>query len=312
MDSKSKDLYMSGIWQRNETIKKIKEEINDSLLTLQQIYAEFAYLPHAYRDNTIYEKINEFHSTLGALLNAAISGNQEHEQEFSRLTEQENTEYRNRLQRLIERITAARGGNSIARYGQVQSNMAMQNRGDEQNLNKYSTITLSSEEKNMLIAAVFSESSPLDYITVNEIAGITAVILNRTLEGFLNSKSVKETITMPSQVNGITKKEYRYAMSKLDSSSPLSKEDELLFSPGDIIYNDRKLTVVIDAVNKVLEGKISDPAYSLGDGKGALHWGSRDDYNNKGGIFKDARENRMGTVITEGEAPYGTFFFRGN
>jgi hypothetical protein len=178
--------------------------------------------------------------------------------------------------------------------------------------NKYESLSLTESEKNMLIAAVFSESSPNGYCTNQEIAGITAVILNRTLEKFRGNETVSDTITDPGQVNGIRSIEYRYAMSKLDSNYSLSDSDNAKLTATAKMLMDRKLEVVTNIVNRVLSGSTPDPTRVLGEGHGALYWGSRDDYSKAGGVFRLARDGKMGTVLYEGSNPYGTYFFRGN
>jgi hypothetical protein len=172
---------------------------------------------------------------------------------------------------------------------------------------KYNSLELTSKEQNMLTAATFAESSPYGFYTEKEVAGITSVILNRTLEQYDGNKTVEAVITEPGQVNGIHTIEYSYAMSKLDADSPLSKEEKSLLTSTDILFYDRKLSDVKDIVGGVLDGSIEDPTSQLGNGKGALFWGSQSDYDNAGGIFRDAREGNMGQVLKEG----GTYFFRG-
>jgi hypothetical protein len=159
----------------------------------------------------------------------------------------------------------------------------------------------------MLTAASFAESNPCGFYTEKEVAGIASVILNRTLEQYHGNKTVEAVITEPGQVNGIHTIEYSYAMSKLDPDSPLSKEEKSSLTPTDMLFHDKKLSDVKDITSGVLNGSIEDPTNQLGNGKGALFWGSQSDYDNAGGIFKDAREGNMGQVLKEG----GTYFFRG-
>jgi RHS repeat-associated protein len=172
---------------------------------------------------------------------------------------------------------------------------------------KYRSLVPSSKEQNMLTAATFAESSPYGFYTEKEVAGIASVILNRTVEQYHGNKTVEAVITEPGQVNGIHTIEYSYAMSILDANSPLSEKEKSSLTLTDILFYDRKLSDIKNIIGGVLDGSIEDPTNQLGNGKGALFWGSQSDFDNAGGIFKDAREGHMGQVIKEG----GTYFFRG-
>ena len=172
---------------------------------------------------------------------------------------------------------------------------------------KYASLSMSisMEEKNMLIAAALAESSPYLLATENEIAGITSVILNRTLEKHLGDTTVKAVIMHPGQVNGIKDKQYRYAMSKLDSGFALPDEDNKKLTPYDKFSLDKKIIQLRDVVEKVLSGAIADPTVSLGDGKGAIFWGNHGDFHGKTKIFIEAREKKEGKYYMKGRTMGG-------
>jgi hypothetical protein len=176
--------------------------------------------------------------------------------------------------------------------------------------NKYESLNITENEKNILIAAVLAESSPRGHYTTDEIAGITVTILNRALEGHLNKTTVSGVITAPGQVNGIKTLAYRYAMSKLDPNYSLSEADSSNLTATDRMSYDKKLADVTNIANRVLAGSIPDPTRELGDGRGALNWGSRSDFKSDHPLFKSAREGKYEKVLYERSNTFGTHFFR--
>jgi hypothetical protein len=102
----------------NQQKRNIRQEINQSLEILKQIYDGFSYFPYAYKDPKLYSRLYEFRSTLGDLLSATKS--EEHNKEFAKLTEEGCVEYNRLLTQLIERITKGKDDNIIVNYARSE------------------------------------------------------------------------------------------------------------------------------------------------------------------------------------------------
>jgi hypothetical protein len=102
----------------NQQKRNLKQEINQSLEELSQIYKEYSYFTYAYRNRELYSKLHEFRSTLGDLLNATKS--EEYNKEFVKLTEEEYGEYNRLLRQLIERIKKGKNDSIISNYARSE------------------------------------------------------------------------------------------------------------------------------------------------------------------------------------------------
>jgi len=180
------------------------------------------------------------------------------------------------------------------------------NNNRQQRLREYTTISMTDNERNMLYAAVLSESTPHPNYTEGEIVGITSVILNRVLENHRGKNTIEGVITDPGQINGITNEFYRYAMSSLtNDNSHLRTSDS--FNNTERSWLDSKLNMVRATVDNVLSGNSGYFHFqTLGKGRGPLYFGSLEDYYSNSPIFAQVRTGQRWPVYREAD----TMIFR--